>query len=251
MYYVVFRHMPFTFAHPAIILPLNRLPKKAISLIGLVIGSMTPDFEYFLRMRIYSIYRHTIPGIFYFDLPVGLISFFLYYCVIKDVIIDHLPQALMSRLIIFKGRPAIGLLLRRCPVIIISIIIGAASHLFWDGFTHPHGYFVNRITFLSATVNVADHFIYAYKVLQHLSTLIGFAVIAYALKQMHNHSVFECRKIFLFWGWVLLIAMSTLTIRILGGLPFTDYGNLIATGIAGFLVGLSAVSTYIIVVSKH
>ncbi|WP_262496247.1 DUF4184 family protein [Flavobacterium piscis] len=39
--------MPFTFSHPAIILPLKYLPKNWISLTGLIIGSLTPDFEYF------------------------------------------------------------------------------------------------------------------------------------------------------------------------------------------------------------
>ncbi|MEG1227787.1 MAG: DUF4184 family protein, partial [Flavobacterium sp.] len=40
-------------------LPLQFLNKKWFSLTGLVIGSMIPDFEYFIRMRIQSIYSHT------------------------------------------------------------------------------------------------------------------------------------------------------------------------------------------------
>lgn len=52
--------MPFTFSHPSIVLPLTYLPKKWISLTGIVIGSLTPDFEYFLRMKIQSTYSHTI-----------------------------------------------------------------------------------------------------------------------------------------------------------------------------------------------
>lgn len=46
--------MSFTFSHPAIVSPLNYFPNKWFSLTGLVIGSLTPDFEYFLRMRIKS-----------------------------------------------------------------------------------------------------------------------------------------------------------------------------------------------------
>ena len=41
--------MPFTFSHPAAVLPLRLLPRHWFSLTGLVIGSMVPDFEYFLR----------------------------------------------------------------------------------------------------------------------------------------------------------------------------------------------------------
>ena len=54
--------MPFTFSHPAIVLPLKYLPKKWFSFTGLIIGSMTPDFEYFLRMKVKSDYSHTLNG---------------------------------------------------------------------------------------------------------------------------------------------------------------------------------------------
>ncbi|MEB0248571.1 DUF4184 family protein, partial [Mucilaginibacter sp. 5B2] len=61
--------MPFTISHPAVILPLNYLPKRFISLTALVVGSLTPDFEYFIRMKVQSDYSHTLPGLFWFDLP--------------------------------------------------------------------------------------------------------------------------------------------------------------------------------------
>ena len=57
--------MPFTFSHPAIILPLKKLPKKYISMTGLIVGSIAPDFEYFLRMK--SKYSHTMSGILWYD----------------------------------------------------------------------------------------------------------------------------------------------------------------------------------------
>ncbi len=51
--------MPFTFSHPAIILPLKYLPQNWFSLTGLIIGSLTRDFEYFIRMKVRSNYSHT------------------------------------------------------------------------------------------------------------------------------------------------------------------------------------------------
>jgi hypothetical protein len=56
--------MPFTFAHPAVVLPGGYLPKQWLSLTGLVVGSRTPDFEYFFRWRVLSLYSHTLAGIF-------------------------------------------------------------------------------------------------------------------------------------------------------------------------------------------
>ncbi|HMG06875.1 MAG TPA: DUF4184 family protein, partial [Mucilaginibacter sp.] len=41
-----------TFAHPAIVLSFKYFPKRWFSKTGLVIGSMAPDFEYFIRLRV-------------------------------------------------------------------------------------------------------------------------------------------------------------------------------------------------------
>ena len=68
--------MPFTLAHPAIVLPLAA-KKLRMSATGLVIGSMVPDFEYFIRMRTESKYSHTLAGLFWFDLPLGLLLCFV------------------------------------------------------------------------------------------------------------------------------------------------------------------------------
>ncbi|QVE20785.1 DUF4184 family protein [Phocoenobacter atlanticus subsp. cyclopteri] len=35
------------FSHPAIVLPLKNILGRHVSLIALIIGSLTPDFEYF------------------------------------------------------------------------------------------------------------------------------------------------------------------------------------------------------------
>ncbi len=39
--------MPFTFAHPAAVLPFMKKQSKYISVTALILGSMAPDFEYF------------------------------------------------------------------------------------------------------------------------------------------------------------------------------------------------------------
>ena len=94
--------MPFTFTHPAIVLPLTFLPRKWYSLTGLVVGSLTPDFEYFLRMRIESNYSHTLSGLFWFDLPLGILLTFIFHNIVRDNLYDNLPFIFSSRLIKFK-----------------------------------------------------------------------------------------------------------------------------------------------------
>jgi hypothetical protein len=42
--------MPFTFAHPAAVLPLRRFCPDRLVWSALVIGTVSPDLEYFVRL---------------------------------------------------------------------------------------------------------------------------------------------------------------------------------------------------------
>src|SRR5688572_23357716 len=90
--------MPFTLAHPAIVLPLSSLPKRWVSMTGLIIGSMSPDFEYFLRMKIKSNYSHTLAGMFWFDIPITILLAFIFHLIIRDQFIENSPRFLFNRL---------------------------------------------------------------------------------------------------------------------------------------------------------
>ena len=83
--------MPFTFSHPAIVLPFNYLPKSWISLTGLVAGSIAPDFEYFLRLEVKSLHSHTLVGLFSFNLPMALLLCFVFHQVVKKTLFKYLP----------------------------------------------------------------------------------------------------------------------------------------------------------------
>lgn len=130
--------MPFTFCHPAIVLPFSYRQKR-ISMVGLIVGSMIPDFEYFIRMKVASMHSHTWPGIFWFDLPLGLMVAFIYQLVVRDRLIDNLPTALNRRFSQYKSESGRSYSIKYAIVVAVCILIGAASHILWDGFTHPHG----------------------------------------------------------------------------------------------------------------
>ena len=95
--------MPFTFAHPAVVLPGVFLPKHWMSLTGLVVGSLVPDFEYFFRWQVLSLYSHTPAGIFWFDVPVALALCFVFHVVIKKALLENLPIFFKARLLKFKN----------------------------------------------------------------------------------------------------------------------------------------------------
>lgn len=84
--------MPFTFAHPAIVLPLKKKINKYFGLTALVLGSMSPDFEYFLNLKITSEVGHTLKGFLTYNLPLVFLFALVFHLVMKPVLYLHLPK---------------------------------------------------------------------------------------------------------------------------------------------------------------
>jgi hypothetical protein len=228
--------MPFTFAHPAIVLPLNYLPRKCISLTALVAGSMAPDFEYFFRMRTYGIYGHTISGIFFFDLPVSLLLAFLFHGIVRNPLVSHLPAFLSARLQVytmFNWRKHFG---KHWPVITLSALTGTGSHLLWDSFTHHNGFFVKLIPSL-ATSLPAVHFP-VYTLLQHGSTALGFLVIGWAVLQLPKSPLAQPpQSDRYYWPAIIIITVVLLAIR-MKLQPVSYIGDIVATVVGAGLWAL-------------
>jgi hypothetical protein len=164
--------MPFTVAHIAAALPVRRLP---IVLSAFVVGTMAPDFEYFVRLAPLSRWSHHWPGVFIFTLPCALLVLWLYHRYIKNATVALLPQALQGRLPAvedFRFRGRLG-------PITISLLLGIASHIVWDWFTHYDTPLYNHWTFLQHDVGVPFvGRVYTFKFLQHVSTIAGLLALA-------------------------------------------------------------------------
>lgn len=243
--------MPFTFSHPAIVLPLTFLPRQWFSLTGLVIGSLTPDFEYFLRMRIKSNYSHTIDGLFWFDLPLGLLLAFLFHIIVRDRLFENLPTYLKSRFSTFKNFDWSKHFKQNWLVVTISILIGAASHIFWDSFTHDHGYFVQTIPALQNSVDFLGRQIPILKILQHSSTLLGGLVIAFAIYKLPTNKTENGNIHLKYWAILVGLTLTIISIRLLSGLDYKQYGNLIVTAISAGLISLMLTPIILIKFNKQ
>ena len=140
--------MPFTFAHPAAVLPLRR---RGLVFSALVIGSMAPDCEYFFGLRRPD--SHSMPGIVTFTLPLALALLVVFHSLLKWPLISLLPSGLQARLIgparCFHWLPA-----RRFLMILLSLAIGTATHILLDGFTHPHNWAVSHSAALRTMVSI-------------------------------------------------------------------------------------------------
>lgn len=227
--------MPFTISHAAIVLPLKKVNKKYISMTGLIIGSMSPDLEYFSRMNILATYGHNWLGAVYFDLPIALIYCFIYHLFVRNILINHLPYWLKSRFVSFESFDWINYFKSNWLVVILSILGGTYTHLLWDLFTHEWGFFVQRITILNEIwINFGEG-IRGYKFLQYFSSIIGLGYIFYWVKLLPQEDI---KKTFEFSFWIKWISL-TVGISIFRILIFPINimtGNLIVVPImAGFI----------------
>lgn len=132
--------MSFTFSHPAVVLPLMSLPKKWRSTTGLVMGSMVPDFEKFINMSEHDPHSHTWWGIFYFDLPLGLLLCFLFHLLVRDPLVHHLPGSLRRRFQQVIGLNWWAYFKQHYGVVLLSLFVGILSHLALDILTHTPGH---------------------------------------------------------------------------------------------------------------
>lgn len=227
--------MPFTFCHPALILPLAKLKPNRISATALIIGSMSPDFEYFIKMRMEKIHGHSLPGLFYFDLPLTLFLCFVFHLWVRDALIQHLPNSIQKKYTRFMGIDWTTWAKKHWFILLYSALIGIFSHIFWDAFTHTNGYFVRHISILQGSTVVFDVLIRKADLLQALSSFVGAIVILTVVllpaeKTVHVKTVQLKLR---YWFGVFIITLITLILR-----NGESLGDFIATFIAGGLLGL-------------
>lgn len=224
--------MPFTIAHPAIILPLKKL--KWFSLTALIAGSIVPDFEFFFQMREVENIGHSWYGILIFDLPVALLFCFLFHGLLRNNLVANLPEFYRKRLVTiihfnWNSYAAVN----KWPIL-LSLLIGIASHILWDGFTHHDGLFVNIIPWLNTKAAILHHQVPVYFILQVLFSITGSAVIINAVHQMPAVPV-NCFLQTSKWYWPIfsVILCLILFIRITFWPQFNTFWSMVMAVMGG------------------
>jgi hypothetical protein len=71
----------------------------------------------------------------------------------------------------------------RAASALLSVLLGAWTHILWDAFTHANGWFVLHWNWLTAPVlRVASHDVPMYHLLQHLCSVGGLLVLTLAYR---------------------------------------------------------------------
>ena len=146
--------MPFTGSHPAAVLPLLRLTRGRVALLpgAMVLGSMTPDLGYYVPLPVSSESMHRLDPLgLGANLLLGLAAWLVWQGLLAPALVVLSPGALRRRLPVSAGaglRPVVRP--RALTMAGISLLVGAATHVLWDAFTHPGLWGAGHIGWLEA-----------------------------------------------------------------------------------------------------
>lgn len=154
--------MPFTLSHPAAVLPLARGPLVPSAL---VIGSMAPDIPYFFFALELRRTTHGPPGVVTVDVLIGMAAFAVWHLVWKRPLAALAPAGLRRRLPV--DAPV------RWGWAVPSVAVGAATHVFWDAFTHASSSFADELPWLTRSFSGMQLYLW----LQYASGVIGLAIV--------------------------------------------------------------------------
>ncbi|MWC31199.1 DUF4184 family protein [Paenibacillus sp. MMS18-CY102] len=217
--------MPFTLSHPAFAVPLRRYFPN-LSIAGLVLGSMSPDLEYFANMEARGTIGHQFIGFMLIGLPLCFAIYFSYERVIRPMLSAFMPNLFGLKRFVRecyeRGEP---LSLAGWFHFAAAAFVGYLTHMFMDAWTHGSGIFVQHLPGLTVhTLGMP-----LFQLLQFAFSALGAAVIAIwgfiqwlrwlkdAPRSGTNHSakLLEYARDPWVWPWALLIGMFTMLIKLL------------------------------------
>ena len=232
--------MPFTAAHPALVLPFLKSKSRFVSATGLVIGSMAPDFEYFMKMRVSSQHSHTLLGLLYFNLPASVLIALVFHLFIKKNLIDNLPLFLQSRFQDVRHFDFISQFKTSYVAFLLSATIGSATHLLWDSFTHNGAYFVRTLPIYHhwylplGGVNYPLFF-----VLQQVSSVVGVCLVGLYIIFKERQPVRAAKPIgWKYWLSIVLISSLVISLRFALATKPLRLGNVVVSTVTALCCGV-------------
>jgi len=139
--------VPFTPAHAVVALPFLRGPLVPAAV---AVGAMMPDLPLFFRVGPGYWTTHSWIGAFVVDIPLALLLLLVWRMLLRPAVPHLTPRWLGERwprdwsgsLLtgwwdLWGGRDArAAVRVRAALLLAISLLLGIASHIFWDEFTH-------------------------------------------------------------------------------------------------------------------
>jgi hypothetical protein len=169
--------MPVTLpAHAAAVLPFFRLSRRGLLPTALVVGACAPDFSYVYAVRRLGDFAHEVPGFILFCLPMGLAVLVWLEALVLPALRRTLPEVAGVQWGRFARTEGLPRTPRAWALAAGAIVLGAATHLLWDGFTHRSMWPAEAL-YPHVRVPVGSRELPLTRVLQHTSSLVGSLIV--------------------------------------------------------------------------
>jgi hypothetical protein len=168
--------VPFTLSHPAAVLPLMRGPLVPSALVA---GSVAPDVFWFVpRLPGVGLTKtHELTSVLWLDPLLALVLLAVFQIVLKRPLLALDPKRLAERLPRHFSW-------KRPGWIVLSLVVGAATHVGWDAFTHENDGLAFLRTPLVTGVDVG-------RLIQLVSTIAGAAILVWWLVRWYRRAPAE------------------------------------------------------------
>lgn len=169
--------MPFTPAHTVAVLPFRSWCPHHLIFSALVIGSVSPDFIYFLGLPSKGWWDHRFVSVLGFCLPTGLLAFWVFESFMRSPLMLLAPWFVRKRAAHFVKETVVF-----TPDVwaraALSILLGALTHVVWDAFTHGGRWGVAMFPALTESwLDLGNIPIAGYRLFQHGSTVVGLSIL--------------------------------------------------------------------------
>ncbi|WNG32758.1 DUF4184 family protein [Archangium violaceum] len=173
-------------AHAAAVLPFFRLSRRGVLPTALIVGACAPDLSYVYALRELGDFAHAFPGFILFCLPVGLAVLLWLEVLILPALRLALPEVGGVQWGRFARTEGLPRSLLAWLITAATLVLGAATHLLWDGFTH-HSMWPAQVLYPDVVVPVGSRDLPLSRVLQHISSLVGSLVVFAYMARRHPH----------------------------------------------------------------
>lgn len=140
-----------------------------------MIGSIVPDFPYFIREFGVASFAHTVTGALCVSVPVGLVLYLTLSLCFRRIT-GVLPNPHSSFLATWEiGQPSLRW---NILAVAIAILAGALSHNFVDSFTHQSGAAVSMFPVLAKEAfSIHGESFHIFRILQYSGSALGMVLI--------------------------------------------------------------------------
>jgi hypothetical protein len=225
--------MPFTFSHPAILLPFFKNEKFSIT--ALIIGSMAPDFEFFFRMRTQSEISHTFLGLLLVDLPLAIIVTFLFHGILKKPFLANSPAFIQRRSTELNHSNWFEYFRKNKVIVFFSFFIGAFSHFLLDSLSHWDGFIVQRLFFLNRMFFSFP----LYEWVQYSTSVIGLVIVIWYFFRIPKQAVSSTNSSIVFWIITFLFAVIIICLRFTIVDGWNRIADIIIAVLTSIVIGLT------------